>query len=181
MILHRLTHHLYYHFRPRVIGKLLYAPMFVFSYVTGVALGIEISPHARIGYGFFVNHFGGIHIAEARIGENCNVSHGVTIGNSSRGPDESLRTGPMTDDSPVIGDRVWIGPGATVAGAITVGHDAVVAGNSLVTRDAPPLSVMMGVPAIAVSQRGSFTQVTYRGMTDDRGRETARAVQAADR
>jgi serine O-acetyltransferase len=181
MILYRLTHHFYYHFKPRALGKALYAPMFVISHLSGIVLGIEITPHARIGYGFFVNHFGGIHIAEVGIGENCNISHGVTIGNSSRVADTTLSAGPQTLDSPTLGDRVWVGPGATIAGPITIGHDSVVAANSLVTRDVSPFSVVMGVPAAAVSHRGSFTQVTYSGMTEDLNRSTALAAQAAQR
>lgn len=181
MILYRLTHHFYYHFKPRALGRMLYAPMFIISQLSGIVIGIEITPHARIGNGFFVNHFGGIHVAEARIGENCNISHGVTIGNSSRVTDTTLTAGPQTDDSPVIGDRAWVGPGAVIVGPVTVGHDCVVAANSLVTRDVPPYSVVMGVPATAVSHRGSFTQVTYRGMTEDRDRAAALAAHAAQR
>ncbi len=181
MILYRLTHHFYYHFRPRAIGKLLYAPMFIFSHLSGIVIGIEITPHAHIGCGLFVNHFGGIHIAEVNIGENCNISHGVTIGNSSRVADTTLTAGPRTADSPALGDRVWVGPGAVVAGPVTIGSDSVVAANSLVTRDVPPCSVVMGVPAAVVSHRGSFTQVTYRGMQEDRGRSAALAAREAQR
>lgn len=178
VILYRLAHHFYYRFRPRALGRLLYAPMFTISHLSGIALGVEISPHAHIGYGLFVNHFGGIHVGEANIGENCNISHGVTIGNSSRVADAALATDQIID-SPTLGDRVWVGPGSIVAGPITIGHDSVIAGNSLVTRDAPPFSIIMGVPAAVVSRKGSFTQVTYRGMTEDPGRSAALAAQRA--
>jgi serine O-acetyltransferase len=179
VILYRLTHHFYYRFRPRVLGKLLYAPMFIASHLTGIALGVEISPHAHVGYGLFVNHFGGIHIGNVSIGENCNISHGVTFGNSSRVPDTALSTNPQGWDSPTLGDRVWVGPGSIIAGPVTIGHDCAVAGNSLVTRDVPPFGVVMGVPAAVVSHKGSFTQVSYRGMTEDPGRSAALTEQRA--
>jgi serine O-acetyltransferase len=180
VIIYRLTHHCYYRFRPRALGKLLYAPMFVASHLTGIAVGVEISPHAHVGSGFFVNHFGGIHIGKVRIGENCNLSHGVTFGNSSRASDTALALDdPQGWDSPTLGDRVWVGPGSIIAGPVTIGHDCVVAGNSLVTHDAPPFSILMGVPAKVVSHRGSFTQVSYRGMTEDAGRSEALAEQRA--
>jgi serine O-acetyltransferase len=179
--LYRLTHHFYYRFRPHALGRLLYAPAFIASHLTGIALGIEICPHAHIGYGLFVNHFGGIHIGEVHIGENCNISHGVTFGNSSRIADATLltRSEAISIDSPTLGDRVWVGPGSIVAGPVTIGHDSVVAGNSLVTRDAPPFSVLLGVPAKVVSNRGSFSQVIYRGMGEDVGRLAALEEQHA--
>ena len=164
VILYRLTHHLYYRFRPRALGRLLYAPMCLISRLSGIVLGIEIAPHAHIGCGLFINHFGGIHIGEVSIGENCNISHGVSF-----------------TDSPVLGDRVWVGPGAIISGPVKVGHDSVVAGNSLVTDDVPSFAVVMGVPAAVVSRKGSFTQVTYRGMTDDPGRSAALAALAEQR
>jgi len=177
VILYRLTHHFYYRFRPRALGKLLYAPMFIASHLTGIAVGVEITPHAHIGYGFFVNHFGGIHIGKVHIGENCNISHGVTFGNSSMGSDTALAMDdPQGWDSPTLGDRVWVGPGSIIAGPVTLGHDAVVAGNSLVTRDVPPCGIVMGVPAAVVSHKGSFNQVAYRGMTEDLGRSAALAA-----
>jgi serine O-acetyltransferase len=179
VILYRLTHHFYYRFNPRALGKLLYAPMFIVSHLTGIALGVEIAPHAHVGYGLFVNHFGGIHIGKVTIGDNCNISHGVTFGNSSRLTDPALTADSQGWDSPTLGDRVWVGPGAIIAGPITIGHDSVVAGNSLVSRDAPPFSVLMGVPSKVVSHRGSFTQVSYRGMTEDLGRSEALAGQRA--
>src|ERR1700676_1275074 len=48
VILYRLTHHFYYRFRPRFLGKVLYAPMFIISHLTGIALGVDITPHAHI-------------------------------------------------------------------------------------------------------------------------------------
>jgi serine O-acetyltransferase len=181
VILYRLTHHFYYRFSPRTLGKLLSAPMFIASHLTGIALGVEIAPHAHAGYGLFVNHFGGIHIGIVTIGDNCNIAHGVTFGNSSRVTDTALTTASRGWDSPTLGDRVWVGPGAIIAGPVTIGHDSVVAGNSLVTRDAPPFSVLMGVPAEVVSHKGSFNQVTYRGMAEDVGRLAALEAQRATR
>jgi serine O-acetyltransferase len=179
VILYRLAHHFYYRFRPRALGKLLYVPMSIASHLTGIALGIEISPHAHVGHGLFVNHFGGIHIGKVNIGENCNISHGVSFGDSSRVSDAAIRTNAQGWDSPTIGDRVWVGPGSIIVGTVTIGHDCAVAGNSLVTRDVPPFGIVMGVPAAVVSQKGSFTQVSYRGMTEDPGRSAAVAEQRA--
>src|SRR4051812_2714402 len=72
--------------------------------------GISIPYETEIGEGFYIGHFGGIVVNHrARIGRNCNIQQGVTIGQANRGS----RKG-----APVIGDRVWIGPGAKVVGSI---------------------------------------------------------------
>lgn len=66
--------------------------------------GISIPPETKIGAGLYIGHFGGIVITpKAIIGKNFNISQGVTIGYSSRGKSKGY---------PVIGDNVYIGPGA---------------------------------------------------------------------
>jgi serine O-acetyltransferase len=142
--------------------------------VAGHLVGVEFDPHVHAGPGLFVNHFGNVFVGARSIGSNCNIAHGVTIGRSTTGDGGE-------DDVPVLGDRVWIGPNAVVAGGITLHDDAVVAANSLVGRDVPPAGVAVGVPARVMARRGSFSQVRYRGMTDDPQRCAALArLGAAD-
>lgn len=76
--------------------------------------GISIPYNTRIGSGLYIGHFGGIVVnSEAVIGKNCNIHHGVTIGQANRGDKKGY---------PVIGDRVFIGPGAVVIiGKVKVG------------------------------------------------------------
>jgi serine O-acetyltransferase len=176
VIPYRLCHHFLYQFRPRFLGQLLAVPAFAAQRMAMLLFGIEIDSRAHIGGGFFVNHFGGIIIGPATIGANCNISQGVTVGRSSQ------VAGSAAGDVPILGDRVWLGPGAVVAGPITLGDDATVAGNSLVTRDVPARGVAMGVPAQTVSRKGSFRQVSYRGMADDPHRSAGltAAVMARD-
>ena len=63
---------------------------------------------------------------------------------------------------------------------VHIGSDAALSANSLVVRDVPPRAVVVGVPARIVSRAGSFTQVAYRGMDDDRERQAARAEDVAE-
>jgi serine O-acetyltransferase len=175
LVLYRLTHHFYYRFKPHALGKLLYGVTFFFSQLYSVLVGIEISPHAHLGSGLFINHFGGIHIGPVHMGENCNLSHGVTFGYSSRVTDSEMKKNSITD-APGIGNRVWVGPGSLIAGPVSIGDDSVIGGNSLVTRDVPRYGVVIGVPAKVVSYKGSFRQVTYRGMADDQDRSAALAA-----
>lgn len=169
---YRICHHLLCAARPNVLTKLAYTLIWLAGRPYMIAAGIEIDPHAHIGSGLFINHFGSIIITSATIGENCNIAQNVTIGMSSKADLWEIE-GSGVRDTPVLGDRVWIGSGAVVAGPVTVGDDASVAANSLVTRDIPPAGIAMGVPAQVVSTKGSFRQVSYRGMDMDPDRTAA--------
>lgn len=111
--------------------------------VTGIAL-----PHrAAIGPGLYIGHFGNIILHEdVVLGQRCNISQGVTIGVSGRGASKG---------TPRIGDRVYVATNAVVVGPIYVGDDAMVAANSLVTRNVAPRTTVMGVPAKKVRDVGS--------------------------
>ncbi|PTX42619.1 serine O-acetyltransferase [Christiangramia gaetbulicola] len=109
--------------------------------------GMQIQLGAQLGQGFFLNHWGPVHINHAAIiGKNCNILHGVTIGNVSRGK----RKG-----SPTIGDEVWIGANAVVVGKIRIGNNVLIAPLTFVNFDVPDNSVVVGNPGKIVSQKGS--------------------------
>jgi serine O-acetyltransferase len=96
-----------------------------------------ISPRATIGEGLYIGHIGGVIISQfAVIGKNCDIGHRVTIGVPALG-----RPG-----APTIGDRVYIGNGATLVGKIRIGNGARIAANSLVIDDVPEGASVMGVP-----------------------------------
>jgi serine O-acetyltransferase len=178
VLLYRLCHHLRYAVRQNIFTRLAYSVLWVAGRPYAIVVGIEIDVNAHIGAGFFINHFGGIIVTSAIIGRNCNMSQSVTIGKSSRFSDWELTDGDAAD-VPTIGDRVWIGPGAVIAGPVSIGNDVSVAANSLVTRDVPSSGVAMGVPAEIISMKGSFGQIGYRGMARDPDRMDA--LQAAQR
>ena len=100
--------------------------------------GIEIHPGAQIGPGFFIDHGMGVVIGEtAEIGADVTLYHGVTLGGTS------LEKGKR---HPTIGDRVVIGAGAKVLGAITIGADSRIGANAVVVKSVPANSVVVGVP-----------------------------------
>ncbi|MGB9688650.1 serine O-acetyltransferase [Thermogutta sp.] len=110
-------------------------------------LGISIPPETQIGSGFYIGHFGGIVVNErCIIGKNCNLSHGVTLGQVNRGPRKGC---------PIIGDNVYIGPGAKIIGAVRVGNNVAIGANCVVTKDVPDNAVVVGVPGKIISFRGS--------------------------
>lgn len=112
-----------------------------------VLTGISIPASVSIGHSFYIGHFGGIILnAKTTIGNNCNISQGVTIGISGTGIKRGV---------PVIGNNVYMGANAVLAGKITVGDNAVVGACSLVTSDVNTCAVVVGVPAKEVSLKGS--------------------------
>lgn len=109
--------------------------------------GIDIPFTTRIGSGFYIGHFCGIFINEdCVIGKNCNISQGVTIGKSNRGKRKGC---------PVVGDNVYIGPGAKIIGSIRIGDHVAIGANCVVTRDVPDFGVVAGVPGKVISSVGS--------------------------
>jgi serine O-acetyltransferase len=101
--------------------------------------GFQIPRATAMGKGLRISHFGALVVNyNAIIGENCYLSHNVTIGQIPVG----IKTG-----SPRIGNRVWIGPGAVLVGNIQVGDDVLVAPNSFVNMDVPERSIVIGNPA----------------------------------
>jgi len=102
---------------------------------------IEISPQAVIGRRFRIAHgLGTVIGGETRIGDDCIVFHGVTIGTIA--PEIS------TDISyPIIGNHVIIYVGAKILGGVTIGDNVVIAANSVVITDIPSQTLVAGVPA----------------------------------
>lgn len=112
-----------------------------------VTTGIYMSPTARIGKGFYVGHFGQIFLGgDSTIGENCNVSQGVTLGYAFRNGVWGV---------PHLGDRVYIAAGAKVIGPVRLASGTVVGANAVVTKDTEENAVVAGVPARVISYKGS--------------------------
>ena len=101
----------------------------------------------NIGAGFHLSHGNAIIItAQAKIGENCSLRNGITIGVELRGK----RKG-----APTIGNRVWIGPNATIVGKIKVGNDVLIGANSYVNFDVPDHSIVIGNPGKIISKENA--------------------------
>ena len=112
-----------------------------------------------IGGGLCVGHAegGGIIInGNVKIGRNCNIHHGVTIGARNRSA-SGLELG-----TPEIGDNVYIGPGAKVFGGIKIGNNVAIGANAVVTHDIPDNAVVGGVPAKIISYSGSEGLISRR-------------------
>ncbi|MBL8172204.1 MAG: serine acetyltransferase [Acidobacteria bacterium] len=132
---------------PGLLRRPLLLLLVVWQKLIEITTGISLPYTAQIGPGLYIGHFGHIILnGNAVLGSQCNLAQGVTIGVSGRAERRGV---------PQIGDRVYIGANATVAGKIVVGNDAVIGANSLVTADVPEGCTVVGVPAQIVNHKGS--------------------------
>lgn len=116
--------------------------------------GIQISPSTSIGKGFYIGHFGTIVVSPlATIGDNVNISQGVTIGYANRGERKGAAT---------IGNEVYIGPEAKIVGRVTIGNNVAIGANAVVTHDVPDNAVVGGVPARIISYDGAIGYINRK-------------------
>ncbi|HEY9757695.1 MAG TPA: serine O-acetyltransferase [Oculatellaceae cyanobacterium] len=123
------------------------------SHISRVLTGIEIHPGAKLGRRVFIDHGMGVVIGEtAVIGDDVVIYQGVTLGAGA-----AARMGAATRGQkrhPTLANGVIVGSNAEVQGDILVGENARVASGSIVLKDVPPDSVVVGVPGRVIYRNG---------------------------
>lgn len=133
------NHHLY------LFGRIL-------SQVARFLTGIEIHPAAKIGRRLFIDHGAGVVIGEtAIVGEDVTLYQGVTLGGT--GKEQGKR-------HPTIEDGVVVGSGAKILGNITVGKNCRIGAGSVVLRNVPDNSTVVGVPGHIIFREGKRVVIT---------------------
>jgi serine O-acetyltransferase len=130
--------------------------------------GIEIHPGAQIGRRFFIDHGMGVVIGETTIvGDDVTLYQGVTLGGTGK---ESGKR------HPTIGNNVVIGAGAKVLGNILVGENCRIGSGSVVLRDVPDNSTVVGVPGHIIFRHGKRVVITDPKQINDPLSEALAAV-----
>lgn len=136
--LHRISHYLYkrnWIILPRMISNFA-------RFLTG----IEIHPGATIGEGLFIDHGTGVVIGETtELGNNVTLYQGVTLGGT--GKEKGKR-------HPTIGSNVVVASGAKVLGSFKVGDNSKIGAGSVVLKEVPPNSTVVGIPGKIVWHEG---------------------------
>ncbi len=136
--LHRIAHHFYnkgWVVLPRMLNTF-----------SRFLTGIDIHPGAKLGPGLFIDHGMGLVIGEtAELGSNVTLYQGVTLGGT--GKEKGKR-------HPTIGNNVVISSGAKVLGSFTVGDNSKIGSGSVVLKEVPPNSVVVGIPGRIVAKDG---------------------------
>lgn len=118
----------------------------ILYFANSVLFSVDMIPTAVVGPGLALPHPIGVGMGDVRIGRNVTLMGGVRLGTGAFG-DLSR------DGWPTIGDNCFLMDGAKLFGPVVVGHDTVVATNSVVVRDLPPNVIAMGNPARVVRHR----------------------------
>ena len=129
--------------------------------------GIEIHPKANIGKNLFIDHGMGVVIGEtSEIGDNVTIYHMATLGGIS--PSVNSNEQRNIKRHPTLKDNVVVGSGAQILGPVTVGKNAKIGANAVVTKDVPENAVMVGIPAKNVGETlGSDENFKPYGITPD--------------
>jgi serine O-acetyltransferase len=131
--------HLRYRFKSKLVRWPLGAAHLVLAKLAEMLCGVTIGVAAKIGRRLVIEHSGAIVVhGNTVIGDDCVIRQGVTIGN--RRIDRPM-------EAPRIGNRVNIGAGAKILGAVQVGDDADIGANAVVITDVPAGALAVGVPA----------------------------------
>lgn len=155
---------------PTLVRLPVWLVSIILDLIVRMVLHVELPATADIGPGLYLPHTGFIVVGPtARIGKNCTIAHGVTIGRGGGGKAEDIGFAS-------IGDRVFIGPGVVLLGAIEIGDDALIAAGAVVVRSVPPAGVIAGNPGRLISQKGSFDLISYANMESDPERNAALAL-----
>lgn len=136
--LHRIAHHFY-------LKGLVVFPRLLNTF-SRFLTGIDIHPGAKLGPGLFIDHGMGLVIGEtAELGSNVTLYQGVTLGGT--GKEKGKR-------HPTIGNNVVVSSGAKVLGSFKVGDNSKIGSGSVVLKEVPPNSVVVGVPGRVVTRNG---------------------------
>jgi len=138
IVLHRFAHRLW-KLRLFFLARLI-------SHVARILTGIEIHPAVRAGKSLFIDHGMGVVIGETtEIGENVTLYQGVTLGGVSLKREKR---------HPTLRDHVVVGAGAKVLGPFEVGENSRIGANSVVVKEVPPNSTVVGIPGRIVIKEG---------------------------
>lgn len=123
------------------------------SHIGRILTGIEIHPGATLGKRVFIDHGMGTVIGETtEIGDDVVIYQGVTLGAGAE-----ARMGAKTRGKkrhPTLGNGVVVGSGAEIQGPVHIGENVRVASASIVLKDVPPNSIVVGVPGRVVYRDG---------------------------
>ncbi len=129
------------------LSKILYHLNY-FLHNSHIPNSVEIGENSKFAYGgigLVIHH-------NAKIGKNCMIGQGVTIGGKFG-----------SKEVPIIEDNVYIGAGVRILGNIKIGKNSIIAPNSVVLKDVLPYSVMAGVPAKKINYITEKNIEKYKG------------------
>ena len=134
------------YYRYKLNKHIIYKIMYIYYWIKyrglSYQLGFLIDPDT-FGPGLSIAHYGSIVVnPNVRVGKNCRMHSCVNIGEGNR-------------KNPIIGDNVYIGPGAKIFGGIKIGNNVAIGANAVVNKDVPDNVTVGGIPAKIISYKDS--------------------------
>ena len=158
VVLYRLAHFFHLH-NYRLCARII-------SQFARFLTGVEIHPAAELGEGVFIDHGMGVVIGETTVvGDNCTIYQGVTLGGT--GKDKGKR-------HPTLEEGVMVAAGAKILGQFTVGKHAKIGAGSVVLKEVPPSSTVVGIPGRVVRIKGERVDDLDQNLPDPVKDETVR-------
>ena len=165
VIMYRFAHFLHLH-NYRLCARCV-------SQLARFLTGVEIHPAAELGAGVFIDHGMGVVIGETTvIGDNCTLYQGVTLGGT--GKDKGKR-------HPTLEEGVMVAAGAKILGPFTVGRHAKIGAGSVVLKEVPPSSTVVGIPGRVVRIKGERVDDLDQNLPDPVKDELARLAAENER
>lgn len=150
VLAHRLLHFLW-KIDFGILNHVTHTSIRLLQYWVKIITNIEIHPAAKIGNNFFIDHGSGVVIGEtAEIGDNVVIYQGVTLGGVSTKNEKR---------HPTLGNNIVVGAGAKVLGNITIGDYVQIGANSVVLKDVPSHSTVVGIPGRIVRLNGEVEDI----------------------
>ncbi len=149
--------HRFGNWRMSIGPRLLRAPvsaLYRTAYRSTIALwGIDLPYNVKVGRRFRLGHHGCMILGAGEFGDDVTICHSVTVGLARRNQTQV----------PKIGNRVELGPGACVAGGVKIGDGCYVGANTVVSRDLPANSAVLGIPMRRVDLDELCRQASEKG------------------
>jgi len=143
-------------FMKRQLGKMGSGTSFLMGVETRTPRNIFIGDHCVINTRVLLDGRGG----KIQIGNNVDIAHEAIIWTLEHDPHSNAYDTKGSDV--VVEDYAWIASRATILPGITIGRGAIVACNSVVTRDVPSMAIVAGIPAKIIGERTSKLQYTLK-------------------
>lgn len=144
----RKVEYLYNTSKGNPFKKFAYFVLQTINHRLAIKLGFTI-PMNVFDAGLCITHWGTIVVSShAKVGKNCRIHPSSCIGNHDGG-------------APVIGDNVYIGPGAKIFNGITIGNNVAIGANAVVNKSIPDNVTVGGIPAKILSEKSSFEAGVY--------------------
>lgn len=136
----RLNNRLYLIFKKTpILNKIMGLHCLIWLKISQIVTGLSLPPGLKVGKGILISHSGTVIVnGNCVLGENINLGPDTIIGYGIKNGKEGY---------PIIGNRVFIGPGAKIFGPITIGNDVMIGANAVVIDNVPDMAVVAGVPA----------------------------------